>query len=172
MKKWIFYLCCLMAVIGGGAGCSEDEYNGPLYFNEMPNEEILFELKDEPGFVRAIIDGYAFISCSEYVDEFLAYPDDGYIPAEAHQYDFDSVRYPADTTIVPDREHLYFIYDEILKEEICVFIDDFKKYDIPIGAKVYVTASVTNNVIIESDGDKKYKAYLRDLRVREKWISE
>ena len=149
MKKWIFYLCCLMAVVGGGAGCSEDEYNGPLYFDEMPNEEILFELKDEPGFVRAIIDGYAFISCSEYVDEFLAYPDDGYIPAEAHQYD-----------------------DEILKEEICVFIDDFKKYDIPIGAKVYVTASVTNNVIIESDGDKKYKAYLRDLRVREKWISE
>lgn len=172
MKKWMFYLCCLLAGVGGFAGCSEEKYDGPLYFDEMADEEVIYELEDEPGFVRAIIDGYAFISCSEYVDELLAYPDDGSIPAEAHQYDFDSVRYPADTTIVYDREYLLFIYDEIVKEEFCVFVDDFKEYDIPVGAKVYVTASVTNNVIMDSNGNKNYKVYLHDLRIREKWITE
>ena len=74
-----------MAGVGGFAGCSEDKYEGPHYFLERQNEKILYELVDEPGFVHMVREGYVFISCSKYVDEFLVYPPDDYIPASASE---------------------------------------------------------------------------------------
>ncbi len=173
MQKWIFYLCCLLVGVGGFAGCSEEKYDGPLYFDEMADEEVIYELEDEPGYVLNIYDGYAFISCSKYVDEFLAYPDDGgfNMPMIDPSPVSDRVTYPKDTTIVYDPDYAYFLSCEVLKEQIGVFIDDFRKYDIQVGSKVYVTASITNNrkdLINNPESINKIsKAYLHDLRVRE-----
>ncbi len=166
MKKWIVYLSCLMAGVGGFAGCSEDKYEGPHYFLERQNEKILYELVDEPGFVHMVREGYVFVSCSKYVDEFLAYPPDDFIPISSSE-SLDRITYPKDTTIIYDREYLYFMLYDICKKEYGIYIDDFKEFDIPLGAKIYITASVTDNRVVESNGDEQYKVYVHDLRMRE-----
>lgn len=144
MKKWIVYLSCLLAGVGGFAGCDDDEYEGPLYFGEMADEEILFELKDVPARINGIDEGYVFISYSS--DTLDVWWDDFSMISKA---------------ALPDEAN-----DGI----IGVSLDDYKTYDISVHSWIFVSAKVTNNERVLEGGDGIVrKAYLIDLKIKKEY---
>lgn len=146
MKKWIVYLWCLVAVVGAGTGCSDDEKENS-WFAEIDNEQIVSRIEDAPAYVYATRKDYVFINYSEHADDYFI-----------NNINIDTC-----------------VFD-IIDCMIGVSLADFNKYNIPIGSKVYITAEITNNneVITEGMFDPGYdmffhtpKAYLINIRIRE-----
>ena len=144
MKKWMFYLCCLLAGVGGFAGCSDDEENAS-WFAEIDNEQIVSTIENVPAYVCYIRKDYVFINYSEHAEDYFV-------------------------------NHIESDLFDVIDCMVGVSLVDFNKYNIPIGSKVYLSAAITNNNEVITDGmlDPGYdrffhtpKAYLIDIHIRE-----
>ena len=124
-------------------------------FEGTDKEEIVLELKDVPAYVSCE-DGKYVSSCyAEYAYEFYT----------------DREKFFEDT---PSSTFLQ-IEKNVMDKRIGVAIEDYDKYKIPIGSKVYVSAQVTNRGRIFDEEDWQFdksiqpiqrKAYLTGLRIR------
>ena len=154
------------------SGCDKnDDIPEPTYFEEIPDEHVVSTIENVPGMIYNEYDGYVFISCSEYVDEYLAYPlpNGTNLPATSlPSVDLSIWKvYPKDTTIPYDTNRRSFLLDEVTKDMIGVTAAEFREFDILLGSKVYVSASITNNVKENGSQNHSTKAYLLDLKERQ-----
>ena len=149
----------------------KEEIPQPTYFEDIANEHVVSTIENVPGMVYNEYDGYVFISCSEYVDEYLAYPlpNGTNLPATSlPPVDLSIWKvYPKDTTIPYDTNRRSFLLDEVTKDMIGVTAAEFREFDILLGSKVYVSASITNNVKENGSQNHSTKAYLLDLKERQ-----
>lgn len=173
-KKSAFLFFCLFvysALIHFGCDDEKEEIPQPTYFEDIANEHVVSTIENVPGMVYNEYDGYVFISCSEYVDEYLAYPlpNGTNLPATSlPPVDLSIWKvYPKDTTIPYDTNRRSFLLDEVTKDMIGVTAAEFREFDILLGSKVYVSASITNNVKENGSQNHSTKAYLLDLKERQ-----
>lgn len=124
-------------------------------FEGTDKEKIVFDLKDTPAYVSREDGNYVSICYAEYAYEFYT----------------DRENFFKDT---PSSTFLQ-IEKDVMDKRIGVAIEDYEKYKIPIGSKVYVSAQVTNRGRIFDEADWLFdksiqpiqrKAYLIDLRIR------
>ena len=162
MQKWMFYLCCLLAGVGGFAGCNDDEGDNLIIVDDIDDltntegEKIDFVLEDVPAYIVGMGDNWGTICYADYAYEYY----------ENHEY------LAAITTV----SEYVAIEKDILNKRLYVARDEFLEYDLPADCKlVYLSAQVTNigiNSLIDwHDDNGKFpvirKAYLTGLRVRE-----
>ena len=160
MKKWMFYLCCLLAGVGGFAGCSDDEEDNLIIvddfnaYTDTGSEKIDFVLDDVPAYILGIDKEGGIICYSIYADD--------YFENREHL-----------VSAITDEDFLE-IENDIRSKKLFISQDEFFEYDIPEDCKfVYISAQVTNIGKLSDawtyKGEYRYirKAYLTGLRVRE-----